>query len=881
MSSKRTLAPLFVLAAVLGATIVASVRTPEPVAQAAAAGTGQDDAVAFGRYLIGFTPDVAEAQARGVAAANALVDDLWIPQLHVLSVAAPDGTLAPATETALLKTPGVHYVEPDGLAHAVDVPDDTLYGNQWAPDKIGAEEAWDVTTGSANVVVAVIDTGVDLQHEDFNGKFTSYGHDFANGDSNPDDDNGHGTHVGGIIGANTDNNLGVASIGRQTKLMAIKVLDSGGSGQYSWIASGITAAADNGADIINMSLGGSTNSQTLHNAVDYAFGQGVLEVAASGNSGSSNMFYPAAYSNVMAIGATTSSDVRASYSNYGSWLEMVAPGSSIQSAWCCSANYANASGTSMASPHVAAVAALLLAVDPTLTHNEMWGILQGSAVDLGSSGFDNFYGWGRVNADDAVATAVAGSGNTATPTITPSPTPSPTPTPITVILNPVADAYVDAGSPNTNFGLLPKLLTNSGTVRNGYLRFDASGVNGNIILAELRLYSMSGSSAGYDARGVADNSWGETTVTFNSAPAAGGVAGSSGAITANSWTLANVTSAVAAGGLVSLAVTSTDPNPIFLLPREQANFKPELRITYTGASPTSTPTSAASATPTTAPSATATPSPSPSPTRTSTATPTTPPTITPSPTASATRTSTATPTTPPTATPSPTASATRTSTATPTVTSTPTVTPIPTATFTPSPSPTATLTATPVPTATATNTRTSTPTFTPSPTATSSPTATATPSTFVFTTEADAFVLSANPGGNYGTDIRLRTNASPAENSYVRFNVQGPSKTVTSAVLRARPLTASSSGFNVHAANSSAWGETTITFNNAPGFGGAIVGSGGFNANEWVSVNVTSAVTGNGQVTFALTGANASVTAYAAREFSSGTFAAQLVVVTP
>jgi hypothetical protein len=115
----------------------------------------------------------------------------------------------------------------------------------------------------------------------------------------------------------------------------------------------------------------------------------------------------------------------------------------------------------------------------------------------------------------------------------------------------------------------------------------------------------------------------------------------------------------------------------------------------------------------------------------------------------------------------------------------------------------------------------------------------------------------------------------------VRFNVQGLSNSVTSAVLRVRSLTASSSGFNVHAANSSAWGETTITFNNAPGFGGAIVGSGGFNANEWVSVNVTSAVTGNGQVTFALTGANASVTAYAAREFSSGTFAAQLVVVTP
>lgn len=150
---------------------------------------------------------------------------------------------------------------------------------------------------------------------------------------------------------------------------------------------------------------------------------------------------------------------------------------------------------------------------------------------------------------------------------------------------------------------------------------------------------------------------------------------------------------------------------------------------------------------------------------------------------------------------------------------------------------------------------------------------------FTFTTEADAYVTSAQPGANFGAELRLRTNTAPTERSYVRFNVQGLPGGASSATLRIRALTGSGSGFNVHVANSNGWGETTITYNNAPGFGGAVAGSGGYGAGSWVEVNVTGQVSGNGQVTFVLTAANAALNAYAARELSG--YAAELVVVSP
>lgn len=769
-------------------------RTPDP------AGGGD---IAAGRYVIGFDPERSEAEARALADRFGLGSDLWIGPIGALAVVAPGGEIAPEVLAAIGREPGVRYVEPDQVATALEEPNDTHYNLQWAPPLMGAEEAWDETTGDPGVAVAILDTGVDLQHPDLTGKFTSYGYDFVNSDSNPDDDNGHGTHVGGIVGAKTDNSLGVASIGWDTKLMAIKVLNASGSGNHSWIAAGITAAADNGADVINMSLGGPSGSTPLLNAVNYAHNAGVLVVASSGNSGNSNPTYPAAYSNVVAVGATNQSDVRASFSSYGTWLDITAPGVSIYSSWCCTgsgggtpAPYVYASGTSMSAPNLSGVAALILAANPNLSNSQMRDILEDSAVDRGTPGPDIYYGHGRVDAEAAVGTAAAG-GPTATPT------PSPTPTPIIVVLNPVADSVVSAGAPDVNFGTLPKLMTSASPAHNAYLRFDAGSVSGTVLDATLRLYAITGSTVGYTVHGVADTTWGETTITYNNAPTVGAPGGSSGSFSGGSWTSANATSLVSGGGLVSLAATSADPGLVTLASRELSGFVPELVVTYFGSSP---PT----ATPPTGPTATAT--------------------------------------SPPTS----------------------TSTPLPTATNTPLP----TATNTPLPTAT--NTPLPTATNTPSgPTPTASPT----PATFTFPVQADAYVLAALPNGNFGTEIRLRTDSQPVERSFLRFDVQGLPAGASSATLKVYALTGSSAGIGAHVASTSAWGETTITFNNSPGFGTAIANSGSFGGGSWVSLDVTSAIAGNGLVTFVLNGNDPTLTAFAARELSG--LGAELVVVSP
>jgi len=835
-----------------------------------------------GRFLIGYDLGYPEVNARAMAERYGLVPDLWIDQIAVLAVETEGDALPPGVEEALVSEPGVRYVEPDQLAYALDEPNDPNYSLQWAPPLMGAEEAWDMTTGDPDVVVAVLDTGIDLQHADLSGKFTSYGHDFVNGDSNPDDDHGHGTHVGGIVGANTDNGVGVASVGRETKLMAIKVLNASGSGSHSWIAAGITAAADNGAHIINMSLGGPSGSSALLNAVNYAFNEGLLVVAASGNNGSSNPFYPAAYANVVAVGATNQSDQRASFSNYGSWLDMTGPGVSIYSSWCCTgsgggtpAPYVYASGTSMASPNVAAVAALILAVDPSLTQGEVWAILEDSAVDLGTPGPDIYFGHGRVDAESAVETAVAG-GPTATPS--PSPTPSPTPTPSIIVLNPVADSFVSENAPDGNYGSLPRLIAGSGPTSNAYIRFDAGAVNGTVLSATLRLFAITSSTPGYTSHAVADNTWGETSITYNNAPPMGAAGGSSGPVSGGTWTSADVTGIVSGGGLTSIGLKSTDTNHLSMLSREFSGSPPELIVTFIGGGPTATP--ASSATPTVAPSATPIPSATPLPTATPSATPlpTATPSATPLPTASptasplpsATPSSTWTPSPVPTATPTATATNTATATATNTASATATNTPIPTATHT------ASATATNTPTSTATSTAT------PSgPTATTAPTATptATPATFTFTTEADAYVLAVSPDSNFGTEIRLRTDGQPVERSYVRFNVQGLPGGASSATLKLFALTGSSAGFSTHVASSNGWGEPTITFNNGPGFGSSIASSGAYGGGAWVSIDVTSAIGGNGLVTFVLNGNDANLSALAARELSG--LAAELVVLSP
>ena len=227
--------------------------------------------------------------------------------------------------------PDVEFAEVNGLAYAIGfTPNDPRYPTQWQYENSGANSgvadadidasgAWQVTQGNKNVVIAILDSGIDQSHEDLRTKVTR-NINFT-GSRTVDDEFGHGTHVAGTAGAQTNNRVGVAGTCPSCSLFNVKVLDATGSGPWSGVASGITWATDNGAKVINMSLGSYAPSQTLEAAVNYAVGKGVVVVAAAGNDGQNWGFYPAAYPNVISVAATDNRDARASFSNYGSnWV---------------------------------------------------------------------------------------------------------------------------------------------------------------------------------------------------------------------------------------------------------------------------------------------------------------------------------------------------------------------------------------------------------------------------------------------------------------------------------------------------------------------------------------------------------------------------------
>jgi len=319
--------------------------------------------------------------------------------IGVQVVAVPKGQVM-AKAKAYSANARVAYAEPDFVAEAVGSPNDPGFGNQWGMVRIQAPEAWEVTTGSGSINVAVLDTGVDLDHPDLAAKLTS-NINFS-GSATADDVYGHGTHVAGIAAAMTNNGIGVAGLGCSSTIMNVKVLGDTGSGAYSWIASAIIWAADNGAEIINMSLGGSSASSALEDAINYAWGKGVVVVAAAGNGGNTTPFYPAYYVNCIAVAATDVNDARASWSNYGGWVDVAAPGVNIYSTLKDN-GYGYKSGTSMASPHVAGLAALVFtsvsdANGDGKLNDEVRSRIEAACDDIGVLGI----GYGRINAARAM-----------------------------------------------------------------------------------------------------------------------------------------------------------------------------------------------------------------------------------------------------------------------------------------------------------------------------------------------------------------------------------------------------------------------------------------------------------------------------------------------
>ncbi|TDX59196.1 S8 family peptidase [Orenia marismortui] len=294
-------------------------------------------------------------------------------------------------------------------------PKDPGYMNQkWNYSAISLPEAWALSTGSAKVTVAVIDTGIDLDHPDLKGQLID-GIDMVGDDEDdfpgPDDRNGHGTHVAGIIGATTNNDEGIAGINWNISLMPVKVLPaSGKNGNMETISAGIVWAVNRGADIINLSLGASEASKILEEAIEYAYKHNVTVIAASGNYSSDELLYPSQYTQVIGVASIDSYFQLSTFSNYGENLDFVAPGEDIYSTYISKYfRYKYDSGTSMATPHVTGVAALILAKfraeGENLTPDQIKEELVLTAEDLGESGKDNQYGYGLINAHAALAGA--------------------------------------------------------------------------------------------------------------------------------------------------------------------------------------------------------------------------------------------------------------------------------------------------------------------------------------------------------------------------------------------------------------------------------------------------------------------------------------------
>ena len=379
-------------------------------------------------------PETLLVKLRPDALPNPAIALSGYPVQHWLALDVPGWfrvtVMASGAAQALLEgQPHVLAVQRDHAVHAALTPNDPYWGWQWGPAQIHAPDAWDVTTGRPDVVLAIIDTGADMDHSDLAGQFwVNAGEvpgngidDDANGkvddihgwrfgrdaEGNPyesnnlDDDHGHGTHVAGIAAAAGDNGLGIAGLAWGCRLMIVKVLDAAGNGLESDVASALVYAVDNGARIANLSLGGDIDSLLMRDAVDYASGRGVLVVAAVGNNGGA-VLYPAAYEPVLAVAASDANDDRAPYSSHGPEMDLTAPGTSIVST-CVRNGYCYKSGTSMATPHVSGLAALVWSRYPDYTAAQVREALIGSAQDMGTPGWDEYTGWGRIDARRALS----------------------------------------------------------------------------------------------------------------------------------------------------------------------------------------------------------------------------------------------------------------------------------------------------------------------------------------------------------------------------------------------------------------------------------------------------------------------------------------------
>ncbi len=407
-----------------------------------------------GELLVGLRDTSARATPDSLITALAADLDATVMEridaLRIVRLRVPQGRL-PAALSQLQADPRVAWAEPNYLIYPDFTPNDPLYASCQAQPSypcgylipLQMEDAWEVTTGRPDVIIAVVDTGVAMNHPDLaDGIWTNpgeipdngldddgngfiddvHGWDFADEDNDPSDDYGHGTHVAGIVAARINNNQGIAGMAGGATIMPIDVF-RGGIGTYADLIQAIVYATDNGADVINMSLGALSYSRGEEAAVEYAWRRGVVLVAAAGNNGNNAWHYPAAHEHVIGVAATNAADQRVGFSSFGPFVSVSAPGYAILSSFP-GGQYRSMSGTSMATPHVSGLAALILSRNPTLTNAQVRSIIETTADDLGAPDWDPYYGFGRINAARALAAVPP------PPDPLPTPTPSPPPEPL-------------------------------------------------------------------------------------------------------------------------------------------------------------------------------------------------------------------------------------------------------------------------------------------------------------------------------------------------------------------------------------------------------------------------------------------------------------------
>ena len=365
-----------------------------------------------GELLIKFKAGVSNDEVKALCARHGAYVADEISSIKVKLIRVPEHALE-KVKIALENNPNIEFVEYNFISHGANVPNDVNYSDQWHLPKISAPTGWDICIGSNTIPIAIIDSGIDPTHPDLVAKLIE-GYNFVGNNTDTHDVLGHGTAVAGVAAAITNNEEGVAGVAWETTIMPLVVLNSNNDATSFNIARAIEFAADAGIRVINMSLGGLSFSTTEQTAINYAWNKGSIIFACAMNNGINTPHYPAACENVVAVSATNSSDTLASFSNYGDWIDIAAPGTSILTTNRYG-GYGSWNGTSFSSPIVAGLAALILSVEPDLTNAQVVDLIEQYADDIGDPGYDINFGHGRVN---VCVSLVAAGGTVPDPDVT-------------------------------------------------------------------------------------------------------------------------------------------------------------------------------------------------------------------------------------------------------------------------------------------------------------------------------------------------------------------------------------------------------------------------------------------------------------------------------